>query len=157
MYVEHGEYDIYPTFQSPLKKDREKAYLQKVMALYSGAKKASDTGPRDGPALLGKELELMMEFRLGKALDDHQLTDSILKQQVDFLKHKSEIDQALIGSELGAQKYAKEVNEPFGEVLRQVAEIMGVDKFKKVFGLSPPEGSYNVIDPEIAAKVHAHS
>ena len=153
--------EIGPSDQSPSNEDRERAYIQKVIALYSEAMKAPnlfDTGLKEdqSSALMGKELELMMEFRLGKPLDP-QMTNSILKQQADFLRQKSELDQALYGPDLGAQKYAKEGNELFGDVLRQVGEIMGEDQFKKVFSLSPPKDSFVLIDPEIAAKVHAPS
>ena len=80
-----------------------------MIALYSEAMKASnlfDTESKEdhSPILLGKELELMMEFRLGKTLDDPQMANPILKQQADFLKQKSELDQELIWPRAGRSK-----------------------------------------------------
>lgn len=141
--------------------DTEKAYLEKVMALYSETMQTPQTlraevKEDESYSLIGKELELMMEFRLGRSLDA-QITKSILKQQYDFLKEKHEMDYNLYSTDLSVEKHVKEMNDLFGDTLRRIAEILEKDQFEKIFGLTPPDGSFGLIDPKIAVKVHARN
>lgn len=139
--------------------DTEKAYLKKVLALYSETMQTPQTfraevNEDESYSLIGKELELMMEFRLGRSLDA-QITKSILKQQYDFLKEKHEMEYNLYSTDLSVEKHVKEMNDFFGDTLRRIAEILEKDQFEKIFGLTPPDGSFSLIDPKIAVKVHA--
>lgn len=138
---------------------RERAYLQKVISIYSEEdgmprKLNTETMKNKSISLSGEELKLMMEFRLGKSMDP-EVASQILKHQADFLKDKYEMDQDFYGADLQIEAYAQKGNDLFGDLLRQVAEVIGKEQFEKIFGLAPPEGSFALIDPKIAAKVHS--
>ncbi len=139
--------------------DRERAYLQKVISMYSkevGKPKKVDNAimKSESISLSGEELKLMMEYRLGKSLDPKAISE-ILKRQADFIAEKHEMDQDLYGADLHGEEYAKRGNDRFGELSRNLAEILGKEQFEKIFGLAPPKGSFSLIDPDIAAKVHS--
>ena len=107
----------------------------------------------ENSSLLGKELELMMEFRLGRSLDS-QTTKSVLKQQSDFLKEKGGMDRGLYSADLKIEKYVKEVNDLFGDMLTSLPEILGKDKYEKIFDLAPLKERFVLIDSDIAVKAH---
>lgn len=164
--------------QSNSKDDLEKAYIQKVVDVYTEQmqiphsfnstimKKESSPLQRkeleflnpaivngENSSLLGKELELMMEFRLGRNLDS-QTTKSVLKQQSDFLKEKGGMDRGLYSADLNIEKYVKEVNDLFGDMLTSLPEILGKDKYEKIFDLAPLKERFVLIDSDIAVKAH---
>jgi hypothetical protein len=86
---------------------------------------------------------------------DREALSKTLKHQADFLKKKHEMDHDFYGADLHIEEYAQKGNDLFGESLRKVADVLGNEQFKKIFGLAPPEGSFVLIDPDIAAKVHS--
>ena len=129
----------------------EGAYLQKVIGIYS---KAERTDEKFSISLLGKELQLMMEFRLGGTLDLEEAGPAI-QHQADFLKTKHEMDQDFLDGKISIEKYVQDANENIGDFMRQLAEVLGKDQFNKVFGLAPPTGSFALIDLEIARRVHS--
>lgn len=129
----------------------ESVYLQKVIGIYS---KAERTDEKYGISLLGKELQLMMEFRLGGTLDLEEASLAI-QHQANFLDIKHEMDQDFLGEKISIEKYVQEVNENIGDFLRQLAEVLGKDQFYKVFGLAPPTGSFALVDLEIAKRAHS--
>ncbi|GAB6265238.1 MAG: hypothetical protein STSR0001_06830 [Methanothrix sp.] len=139
-----------PEIETPITSP-ESAYIQKVIGIYS---KAERTDERFDITLLGKELQLMMEFRLGGILDLEEV-DSATKLQANFLEIKHEMDQDFLGGKISIERYVHDANEGIGDFLRQLAEVLGKDQFYKVFGLAPPTGSFALIDLEIAKRAHS--
>ncbi len=156
----------------------EKAYLQKIVALYTEHMQASPsfssaTMSEESSSLqksklesfssaitneerysfLGKELELMMEFRLGDNLDP-QITKLILKQQSDFLKEKGKMDLEFDNADFSIEKYVKELNDLFGDLLVILPDILGKDVYEKIFDLPPLEKDFVLADPDIAVKTY---
>ncbi len=139
-----------PEIETP-KTSPDSAYIQKVIGIYS---KAERTDEKYGISLLGEELRLMMEFRLGGTLDLEKV-DSATKLQANFLEIKHEMDQDFLGGKISIERYVHDANEGIGDFLRQLAEVLGKDQFYKVFGLAPPTGSFALIDLEIAKRAHS--
>jgi hypothetical protein len=140
--------------------DLENAYVQKIVAVYTEHMQmphsSSTIMKEESSSLLGKELELTMEFRLGGNLDS-QITKSVLKKQADFLKEKGEMDRELYSTDLSIEKYVKEVNDLFGDLFTSLPEFMGKDKYEKIFDLVPSKDRFVLIDPDIAVKAHIRS
>ncbi len=130
---------------APQQDKSEKDFLEKIIALYSDTSQAPET-------LLGNELELMIDYRLGAEFDSDK-TKEILSLHKDLLKKKHEVDLALYKKDLNGEKYAAEVNNLFSEVLKSKAEILGDEDYEKLFGMKPGK-SVTIVDPKIAAEVH---
>lgn len=164
--------------QSQSKDDLEKVYLQKIVGVYTEQMLIShrfnattieeesfslqgkelelfesSIMKEESSSLLGKELKLMMEFRLGSNLDS-QITKSVLKKQADFLKEKGEMDRKLYNADLSIENYIKEVNDLFGDLFASLPEVMGRDKYEKLFDLTPSKNRFVLIDPDIAIRTH---
>lgn len=156
----------------------EKEYLQRVGALYieqiqtspifvsatmseesSSIKKSklesfsSTITMEEKSSLLGKELELMIGFRLGDN-PDLQITESVLKQQSDFLKEKGKTDNEFYNTDFSIEKYVKEVNDLFGDLLISLPDVLGKDEYQKIFDLPPLKEGFKLIDPDIAVEAH---
>jgi hypothetical protein len=136
--------------RTPSSEEGEKAYLQKVMAIYTEASQRED----DFLSLPARELELTMEFYLGGSLEP-DIISSVQKLQSDFLQEKSEIDHEFYGGDIGIEKWVQEGNDLFTGILRQAAEDVGNKNFELIFGISPPKDGFILIDPDIATKVHS--
>jgi len=157
----------------------KKTYLQKVVDLYTEQMKilpgfcsttmSEESSPLQGSkigsfsstiknedrySLLGKEFELMIEFCHGDNLDP-QITSQVLKQQLVFLKEKGKMDNEFYSADLNIEKYVKEVNDLFGDLLIILPDILGKDEYEQIFDLSPSEKGFVLIDPNIAIKAHA--
>jgi hypothetical protein len=170
--------EIDTKIQSHSKDDLEKAYLQKIVDVYTEQMQIphsfnatiikEESSPLQGKelelfklaiikeessSLLGKELKLMMEFHLGSNLDS-QITKSVLKKQADFLKEKGEMDRDLYNADLRIENYVKEVNDLFGDLFASLPEVMGKDKYEKLFDLAPSKDRFVLIDPDIAIRTH---
>jgi hypothetical protein len=158
--------------------DPEKAYLQRVGALYteqiqtslgfvsatmseesSSIQKSklesfsSVIKSEERYSLIGKELELMMGFRLG-GNPDLQTTKSALKQQSDFLKEKGKMDGEFNSADFSIEKYVKGVNSLFEDLLISLPDILGKDEYQKIFDLPPLKEGFELINPDIAAEAY---
>ena len=76
-----------------------------------------------------------------------------IKIRLASLEEKVEWDKGLLNADITHENHAKEVNNICGNLARQIADVVGIDEFKKIFGLSPPKDSINIVVPEIAAKL----
>ena len=163
--------------QSHSKDDLERAYIQKVVAIYTEQMQTShinskimneESSPlqerglksfnstimnKKNSSLLGKELELMMELRLGGNLD-FQITQPVLKQQSDFLREREKWMVSFIVPTSALRSMLKKVNDLFGDLLISLPDILGDDNYKKIFDLIPSKDRFVLIDPDIAVKVH---
>ena len=150
--------------QSKPKNNPEEIYIQKVADIYTEEMKTSSLLQKRNLAcfdskamneknatLLGKELKLMMEFRLG-GNQDPQITEPVLKKQSDFLKQKGKIDTEFNSADFSTEKYVKEVNDQFGDLLISLPDILGKEEYEKIFNLSPLDKGFVLVDPEIAVK-----
>ncbi len=164
--------------QSHSKDDMEESYIQKVVSLYTEQMQTSpgfnarvmskDSSTIQGRGfesfnsmvmnekntfLLGKEFELMMESRLGGNLDP-KITELVLKQQSNFLKEKGKMDLEFYSTDFNIEKYVKEVNDLFGDLLVNLPDILGKDEYEKIFDLSPLDKGFVLIDPDMAVNAH---
>jgi hypothetical protein len=140
--------------------DPEQAYLRKVMEIYAEALNKSTDKDKNAPiaeteliSIQERDFRLMMELRFGNAMEPN-LTNQVLKQKFDLLKQKNKIDRNFLGDDISVERYAQEGNELITETLRQIAETIGNEQFKTLFGISPPKGTFVLIDPAIVAKTY---
>jgi len=142
----------------------EDIYIQKVADIYTEERKTSSLLQKrnlecfdskvmneKNATLLGKELKLMMEFRLG-GNQDPQITEPVLKQQSDFLKEKGKIDNEFSSADFSTEKYVKEVNDQFGDLLISLPDILGKEEYEKIFNLSPLDKGFVLVDQDIAVE-----
>jgi len=123
----------------------EKIYNQRIIDLYY-KKEYISTNPDH---LLKKELEYMLEFRLGGELD-LQIINLVKKQRADLLKEKENKVNELYNGDISTEKYVKEINDIVGDTLISLQEKLGKNIYEKIFELSSSKESFILIDPEIA-------
>lgn len=126
-------------------------YLEKVNQLYSARVKVmafTDVDEEEKTDLLGQELELMVDYRLGAAAPD---IASLRDAQMKTLAEKGVLDQKLISKELTTMEYVQEVNSLVNHLLGHSIELLGEKNYRQLFGVVPGE-SVELIDRDILAQ-----
>lgn len=143
--------------EAPPQPAGEKSYMDRLQALYE--KEAAAPGMLQPDAkgeksmeLLEAELELMLDYRLGKrALGDTGAEMKGLQQT--FLAQMDVLKKGLYSNDITPAQYADMVNEQFADTLTRCAQALGPDDYASLFGAAAGERML-LIDPEIMAGVN---
>lgn len=132
----------------------DKLYLKRLNLMYRDfleSFKDSETrrGKEGDAGLLNRELEIMVEYRLGAETDIREV-HSMRRLQDELLREKELYDDALLRKFLKPRHYANKVNDLVSETCNRIRGVVGEEKFQKIFGLSP-DASFEIVDPEIIA------
>jgi hypothetical protein len=129
---------------------RKKEYLRKV------TKHHEDNWKSDGKRqdvnyiddILGGEIELTIEYRLGKPLPSNDMK-KVRNHYRDFLDVKKDMEDKFNKGELAPKKYADEINKISGKVFRNWHDVLGHERCKKICGVEPPKDAFVIVQPEL--------
>jgi hypothetical protein len=135
----------------------EKSYMERLQALYEKEAAAPRTlmpgGKGGAPVeLLGAELDLMLDYRLGKRVTDDAGAELKGLQQ-KLLAQMDSLGKGLYSNDITAAQYADRVNEQFAETLKRAVRVLGPEGYSSLFGVAVDERML-LIDPKIMVKVH---
>ncbi|SIN80879.1 hypothetical protein [Halodesulfovibrio marinisediminis] len=130
-------------------------YLEKVHAIYSGEVseiKQSTIDPDSKINFLGKELELMADFRLGE-LKKSQTIKTLQDIQAEMVLEKEKLDAQLIEKNISTVHYADQVNANILKFLNESKKNLGEEAYIKLFGMAS-DTIFQIVDPKILAQYH---
>jgi hypothetical protein len=136
--------------------DKEKAFIKKVVDLYSESiqnSKPNYTITREeGYSLQSKELELMLEFVFGDSLDSLNQS-AIINEQQKFLKEMDKIaDEEYNDHDI---HYCIDVDNLFVETLNNLTEYLDQNDFKKLLNINTSSiHEFTLIDPNAVDENH---
>lgn len=132
----------------------EKSYMERLQALYEKEAAAPRMLKQGGrPAeLLGAELDLMLDYRLGKRVTGDAGAELKGLQQ-KLLAQMDSLEKGLYSNDITAVQYADRVNEQFADTLKRAVKVLGPETYTGLFGVAADERML-LIDPKIMAKVH---
>lgn len=135
-----------------LRGNDEKLYIQRINSLYNHYgnmyRDLDASRERDiVPSLLGNELRITINYRLGSAAET-ATANKLVSYQEQLLQEKRTLDTALLKKSLSPVRYAKEVNELAATVFKGILAVLGDRNYTELFGLSPQEPR-EIVDPDI--------
>ena len=144
-----------PDVKVPAQEPGFAEYLEKVNALYTkelDEKHLNELVDLDKMDILGSELELMADYRLGNAQNNQDIK-KVRDLQAKFTAKKEDLDAHLIGKNISAVHYAEQVNASILKLLKESGQVLGEENYVKLFGM-PSDTIFQLVDASILAQYH---
>lgn len=133
----------------------ERNFLDKINEMHASHVKTMTVrgmGEIKHPDFLARELDIMADYKLGKAKDPKQIK-SLQSIQADALKEKDELVLALNNRKINGEEYAGKVNDLLVTLLNKCSKNVSEDHYGKLFDVKPG-AEFGIVDPKIMAKLH---
>lgn len=133
----------------------ERAFLDKVNEMHASHVKTMTVrgmGEIKHPDFLARELDIMADYKLGKAKDPKQIK-SLQNFQADAVKEKNELVLALNKRKIDGEEYANKVNDLLVTLLNNCSKTVSEDHYVRLFGMKRG-AAFGIVDPKIMAKLN---
>lgn len=99
-------------------------------------------------------LENLLSEALGPAANAQGLLPPILEADTAFFRVKQDLDNLLIRGNICHADYAETVNKAFTAMIGQYANVLSAEDFEKVFGSSPGDKPFVLVDPQLMPETY---